>query len=230
MLVGCDTMTKINRVVSLPSIRDVLDARESCPHLCWLGIDPGTTTKQQARVLIENSNSTDKQWTEISDASIEARWLIGGLRSFDCSVGIQLENNVAESIALGPMPYAVRDIVDLLGQPDQIAMAQLVAPDQPFFTYALYYAKRRITVDVHTTNTKGPEPGDAGFNLWLNVDFYAAKHPEQWGKPQPWLGYGHLREYLPGAQISPTSLPLNLSTHSPYRGEIRKFEPTDPAL
>jgi hypothetical protein len=207
MLVGCDTMTKINRVDSLPPIRDVLDASETCPHLCWLGINPSTTTTEQAKTLIGNSNSLDQQWTKISNTDIFAIWFVGGSKSSTCTVSIQLEKGFVQSISMGPMLYTVGDIVELLGQPDQIAMAQLVAPDQPFFTYALYYDKRRITVDVHTTSTKGPQPSDKGYNLWLNVEFYAVTHPEQWGKPQPWLGYGHLREYLPGVEIPPTNQP-----------------------
>jgi hypothetical protein len=207
LLTSCATISHTGSIDSVPPIRDVLDTREACPHLCWLGINPGATATGQAKTLIGNSNSIDQQWTRVSDSDLFARWFVGGSRSSTCTIGIQLEKGVVQSISLGPMPYTVGDMVEIIGQPDQIAITQLTAPDQPYFTYALYYVNRRVTVDVHTTSTNGPQPTDKGYDLWLNAEFYAVTHPQEWGKPQSWLGYGHIQEYLPGLQIPPTSLP-----------------------
>jgi len=53
---------------------DTFQFNEQCPHGCWLGINPGTTTAAEAKAILQASNQIDKQdYTEF-DKGIDAVW------------------------------------------------------------------------------------------------------------------------------------------------------------
>ena len=60
-------------------------------------------------------------------------------------------------------------------------------------------------IGVYPAGETGPDPTDNVLILWLNTEFNYSTPPFSWGKSQPWLGFGHLKDYLPGIEI-PTDL------------------------
>ena len=51
----------------------------------------------------------------------------------------------------------------------------------------------------------GPEPSDTIVELWLNTEFNNSILKD-YGPIQPWLGYGYIKDYLPGVEIPPYDL------------------------
>lgn len=203
LLISCNAIPNEMTGGSLPPIGKTFELSEKCPHLCWMGINPGTTTMEQAKLIISESNQINKQYTQVSEDHISIVWNIGKLKSYSSNVGIQLENGLVKSIDIGVGYYTINDFIKFLGKPDEICATKITAADAIYYTYSVYYISSKIEIDVGIGSQKGPYPSDIADVIWLNSEFYPASHPE-WGITQPWLGYGHLNDYLPGVEILPT--------------------------
>ena len=104
------------------------------------------------------------------------------------------------------VPNTIDDFVKLLGQPDQIRISFQKPADAEYVQYAVYFSSRKVMIGVLVTNWTGPEPTDIVYLLWLNTDFIN-NPPFNWGEIQPWLGYGHIKEYLPDIEIPKDATP-----------------------
>ncbi len=206
VLASCQFIPVQTNMTSIPPIRDVLEFSEKCPHLCWLGINPGTTTTEQATVWLRSSDQIDQKTAQISEASFLATWFPGKQVNNPCVLEVDFEAGLVKSITLGSLLYTVDDVISAFGPPDEISVTEIKA-EGSFLTYSIYWNSKKMEIVVHTGGQNGPAPNDLVLQLSLNTDFYEANHPESWGKPQRWIGYGHIKDYLPGVEIPPTNQP-----------------------
>jgi hypothetical protein len=188
-----------------PSIES-FEVNERCPHLCWLGINPGATTVEEANAILKSSNRINQQSLQSSiDGRIE--WYAGKLDTFRWSVGVPTKNGLVESINFGNgwAPFVLSDFINLLGEPDEISIRVERPADAIYITYTVFFAKTNTRIFVNVGNDHGPDPNDRVNGLFLNTDFYGGDFSNQYieliNSQQPWKGYGHLKEYLPDQKL-----------------------------
>jgi hypothetical protein len=183
---------------------EAFDASENCPHVCWLGINPGVTTEADTKAILNKSNQI-KQRSIIEDESgIQAEWY--PVNSFPNRIGITFENGFAKQISISNVyPLTVGDLVSLFGKPSEIDININVVSDAVYADYMLFYSARQLAIFATTINNNGPDPKDG--ILWLVlIDKLDFNHPPKWldkqiDNRQPWLGFGHLKDYFPGQDI-----------------------------
>ena len=188
------------------------DVKKQCPHVCWLGINPGKTTIEQAKSIISISNQIDQSNTQISGDSITAYWIWGEMKDDPSEAYIQFESGIVKTISLGPLPYKMQDFINLLGEPDNIIAWDLERADGYEIGYQVYFQAQNIVIQVmaggENGNWNGPDPNDNVFAIWLNTELKNDVAPPRFGIIRPWLGYGHIKDYLPGGiQYPPTDTP-----------------------
>ena len=182
---------------------DAFDASEKCPHLCWLGINPGVTTKDEVRHLLRASEEIDQKEYHVDTNGIYTNWYYESTKELFAYVHIECANDVVSTIYLYFMaPIKISDFVKLLGEPPQISVSIENEPDTVFVNYSLYYPSRKIFVESTVWDKTGPTPSDMVRELSIN-----AKFDDEHLKLQPWLGFGHLQEYLPGQKLPPIPPP-----------------------
>jgi hypothetical protein len=183
---------------SLESLRDYLGIDESCPHICWGGINPGVTSAEEARVLL-GTTQAERYETFLGDAHIF----------------VYFDKNVVKSIYFDGLSdyidtlgrYALSDYIRLLGgNPDEIRIAIWGDYHCGMVGYLLYFSSRKTVLEIIDGGTNGLHPRDWVFGMALNVEFDATYlqgrsskvYDDKLSARQPWLGFGHLHEYLPG--------------------------------
>ena len=170
---------------------------KQCPHICWLGINPGKTTATQAKILLAFSNQIDPKGSQVDDNGINTTWIVDKHENYSSTVGIQFEDGLVKTIYLTSLPYTIDDFVKQLGEPDKIRIRMQEA-ERDFIMYAIYFPSRKVIITAFTSPLTGPDPADFNLTLVLNADFNNDNLSTDWGEIQPWLGYGHLNDYLPG--------------------------------
>ena len=101
----------------------------------------------------------------------------------------------------------MNNFIRLVGEPDEIYINLATAPGATYIQYMTYYDTERIMIAVSPGSRNGPDPNDLVYALFLNTEFDRANLLAEGENFQPWLGYGHLKDYLPGVQTPPTGLP-----------------------
>jgi hypothetical protein len=212
-LVSCQlTPSRITGNPFVPQLEG-FDFGQSCPHGCWLGMNPGITKVDKAKAILQASNQIDKSQYLIYPDGIITSWRPENLKNAICTVGVHFEKGVVDTLYLTNVPYTVNDFVRTMGQPDIIRIkVQRAIVDS--VAYAIYFSSRKVMVEVLYADWTGPAPNDRGTVL-LNVKPDLPTSPVDWGESQPWLGYGHIRDYLPGVEI-----PTQGATPNPSQGEI----------
>lgn len=183
-----------------PSPSDAFVYDEHCPHVCWLGINPGVTTIEEARSLLRSSNQINQKLYSDDETGYPVEWRTGQLPT---RVGIYSENGIVKRISFGvsTFPLTMNGIINLLGEPEQISITWEQAPDDDCcISYVIYYPTQKAAIWVLPGNDRGPDPNDR-IGLVLNIELDEANAP-RWLRDskdsfQPWLGYGHLAEYVP---------------------------------
>ncbi len=174
---------------------------QECPHVCWLGINPGITTVEETRTLLSSSNQIDQASYTEDESGIGVEWFTKQMGVHSASVGIVLDKETVKSINfLFPTSVKVQEFIDLLGEPDQISIRKVKTPEVTYFEYAIYYLIPKTLIFAFTTDENGPNPGDSVDIVYLNTDpddpnvqNWFLQHKDL---RQPWLGFGHLEEYL----------------------------------
>jgi hypothetical protein len=169
--------------------------------VCWLGIDPGVTTAEEALALLGSSSQIDQDSFEKNETGARVEWHSEPGISNQARVGMVFENGVVQSINfMFLVPVKIQGFVDLFGEPDEISIMENVAPDARYIDYFVYYTPEKIVMFVLIASENGPDPSDFIRDLYLNIN------PDDPNAPhwmldykdlrQPWLGFGHLDEYL----------------------------------
>ncbi len=173
---------------------------ENCPNLCWMGIHVGTTSAGQAVTLLKNAKNIEQ--VQLFGSSIQAVWLHHGIQESETSVSLQFSNGVIESMSLHAFEFFnVGDLLSVLGEPDSLNIHNDCGMDS-CTDYLFYYSTFDTTVKVWPGGTRGLAPTDPVTEISVNM------HKESPEYLQPWLGYGHLTDYL--KKPMPTSTPYRV--------------------
>ncbi len=181
---------------------DEFELSEQCPYVCWLGINPGITTAEEAMSIILSSNQINEDTLlELDEKTIYLIWETQNHRS---SVTIGFEKGLVEGIGFAvPTNYKVNDFVNLLGKPAETLVQFHEEVEISFYSYILFFPLTRTVIFSSSANPDGPNPEDSIDHLSLNIgvdEITSNNSPVI--NIQPWLGYGHLQDYLPGVDIS----------------------------
>jgi hypothetical protein len=181
-----------------------LNSNNQCLTLCWMGINPGITTFDEAKTILTASDQIDQKWLNVTNSKIYAAvWYTEPTHEITGNVGLTFENGVVKTISLTNPPFTMKNIIDLIGEPDKISYFVLDTPDGPgkMLYYAVYFTPRKIMI-FSGGGWNGPQPDDSMKWLRINTEFDSAFHQEI-GVIQPWRGYGHIKDYLPDVEIPP---------------------------
>jgi hypothetical protein len=171
----------------------VFQAGDACPHLCWLGINPGVTKPDEAVALVKASDLVDQNM-EVTDTGIVAKWFTEKTKKLVASAYVRFDQGVVKSIALSDMsPFTLKDIIVLIGEPSGINIDMNITGDVMEMPYGAYYFSRDVFISADAAET-GIQANDPVRSLILNVpynkDIFRA-----------WVGYGHLAEYFKGKEV-----------------------------
>jgi hypothetical protein len=175
-----------------------------------MSIKPGVTTMEEATTLLSASDQFDRESIEITEYGIAVKWHMGATSaSFTTWVRIYASDNGADVKSItfvGLDPYTVEDFIDFLGEPDEIFIIIRNAPHGRYLDYALHYPSLNTFFYANPREKMiGPDPGDHIEKMYLDTNL-DDENLEPWiiidnGNRQPWLGYGHLDEYLPNVKL-----------------------------
>jgi hypothetical protein len=181
--------------------RNVLGIDVNCPRLCWNGINPGVTSAAEARAIL--GIGLLKQWD-------------------DDKVGqVTIENDLVKSIYISSssseLDFRMNDFIQVLGDPAEIRIEVFPGIECPFGSFFVYYPSRKLTLYVSSfRNADGPDWQDYPAGMVLNTEFddnafYNDVLMHFWIDPldkknhpfkrQPWLGFGHIHDYLSGRSL-----------------------------
>jgi hypothetical protein len=190
LLTSCSTSS-----ISLPLIYN-----RDCPHVCWLGINPGVTTAVEARGLLRSSNQIDQTSYKEDPSGFTVEWM-SRPKSEPTAVGLSVENGLVKTIYLNSFgTLRMQDVIGLLGEPEEISLSKVVAPDSIYTDYIVYFTSAKAIAFVMAMGKDGPASENYVDVLFLNLDASDPGAPK-WVLQhnqfrQPWLGFGNLKEYL----------------------------------
>jgi hypothetical protein len=192
--------------IQQPTITSIntINSNEQCLFLCWMGINPGVTTFDEAKTILSTSDQIDQKWLDITNSEINAAiWYTETAHEITGNVGLTIENGVVKTITLGEPLFKMKNIINLIGEPDKISYLVLDTPDGPgkMLYYAVYFTPRKIMI-LSRGGWNGPDPDDLMIWIKINTEFnttFLQKNVVF----QPWRGYGHFKDYLPDVEIPP---------------------------
>ena len=194
ILAGCQSSSPV----------EAFDVGENCPHVCWLGINPSATTAIEAIAIINKSNQIRQESIIEDKTGVRAEWFAG--TSFPNRIGIYFKNDLVKQIYVSHIhPLSVGDLVEFLGEPDEIGININKVSDAVYADYILFYSSRQSAIFASTINNNGPDPTDGIDVLILTDELNREDSPkwliEKYQIRQPWLGFGHLKDYFSGQDI-----------------------------
>ncbi len=183
------------------NILSSLEYDKKCPHGCWLGINPGVTTENEAMSILKASAEIEQDSYVQYDDYTYMKWFMEKTPGYEFPIQIVFENNLVQRIYItNIIPVSISDLFKIFGEPSEINITYELPPDTPrFVRYSVYYPQQRIQIDVAPAFWNEPVPYDLVRNLSLNVEYHPVSTIS--AALQPWLGFGHLKDYLPGIEI-----------------------------
>ncbi len=184
---------------------DVFTTGEQCPNVCWLGIHPGTTTRQEAIDIF--TKAPEQLEMRVLAGSLEGEWVTDKDKRSQGFVSIRFAGDVVDTIMLGRLlPFKTSDFVSLLGEPSKMWIFwtdDRVGYGFKRTRYGLYYPEQKIEVQAGYSGIDADDWG--GPNPESEIEWVKLNVQPQYGEAhlQPWLGYGHLEEYRPKAVPTP---------------------------
>lgn len=180
------------------------EVNDNCPNVCWLGIQPGVTSRDDAIAILEASDRIDHNTLDDHfEIGLPVKWLMDVGGDTYSWVYFGIENGLVQKISFGDL-YAIKvsDLIDLLGVPDEISVRLESGLEYSYTRYVIYYHSLRILIGANPIGmVAGPSPDDPTRIMIINTEFDDANMGpqliEDYRHRQPWLGYGHLDEYLP---------------------------------
>ena len=169
-------------------------AGDACPHICWMGINPGVTKKDEALVLLKASDQIDQNM-EVTDTGIVTHWFTEKTKKYSIQAYVRFdENGVSKSIALtDTSPFMLKDLIAIFGEPSGINIDMNIYGNVMEMPYGAYYFARKAFISADATEL-GVQPNDAVHTIILNVPYKEELF-------RPWEGYGHLAEYFKGKEV-----------------------------
>jgi hypothetical protein len=175
-----------------PSI-EAFQFGEQCPHLCWLGINPGVTKSEEVEALLRASDQIDPN-LELSETGVVVKWYTEKTKKLTASAYVRFDKGVASSIAFNDLaPFTLGDFINLAGEPDGVNIDMNIYGDIMEMPYGAYYFSGQILVGADAADT-GLHANDTVTSLILNV-------PYEHKLFRKWVGYGHLAEYFAGKDV-----------------------------
>ncbi len=179
--------------LSMETLRSYLGIDERCSHVCWSGINPGVTSADKARMILGTTQTEKYETTQ----------------GYDTHISVYFEKDLVKSIyfeGLADPIHTLRNYIQLLGKPDEIRSAVWGVYHCDSLAYLLYFSSRKTTLEIINGGSNGPNPEDWVFEVALNVEYDDAVlqlragkvYDDKLSERQPWLGYGHFQDYLPG--------------------------------
>ena len=186
---------------SLIPISSTFTYTKDCPHICWLGINPGVTTAEEALALLSSSSQIDQSsYVDKNETGVRVEWHTKQMGINPIRVGVVFENGIVNSISFDFGIYVkIGEFIDIIGQPDEISINKNAAEMPRYMNYVVYYTSINALIFVNVTDIAGPDIDDPVTILYLNISPDKAKplsFMSGQNLRQPWLGFGHLEEYL----------------------------------
>jgi len=194
-----------------PSI-EAFDTSEKCPHICWLGINPGVTLAEEAHLLLRASNQIDQERFHASPDGIRIYWFTEKQKTDYVEIDISNVIGRVETITFSQLtPFTMNDLVNLFGEPDEISIRVDKPADAEYVSYMVYYTKKKTIMWIMPGSSTGPQPTDHYIQqLVLSTEFKTLPPSllaDYDNYRQPWLGYGHFENYLPGLATPVSDVP-----------------------
>src|SRR5687767_313333 len=76
---------------------DAFQVGETCPQMCWLGINPGVTTAAEAETLLKASDQVDQAALTVAETGIQATWFTETTKTLRSNVYVYLEQGLVKS-------------------------------------------------------------------------------------------------------------------------------------
>ncbi len=128
--------------------RDDFQFNQQCPHLCWLSINPGTTTSQDAIRILSVSNHIDQESLQVSSSqTYEAVWYTGRTKASKTAVYMDLKNGLIRMISFDHPPFSLSDFMNLVGEPDKIRFMVMRTAETTEVIYAVYFSSTRVMIE-----------------------------------------------------------------------------------
>jgi len=195
VLVSCQSAS--NNTTSQPI--QTFEVSEQCPHVCWLGINPGVTSVEDAEALLQGSDQIDHKTIVRSEDSMQVLWTTGGMENLYTRVGLGFQEVDIQTIYFTNLIFKLDDLIALFGEPEEISI-HVEPADNKSIIYTLYYPSTKTMIYSISGGSNGPNPKDYVDILSLNAEFDSPNLPtwraNDYKNRQPWLGYEHLEEYL----------------------------------
>ena len=177
---------------------------EDCPNVCWLGIHPGTTSIEDAKLILMTSDQIKKNdFFQVTNDGLQSVWRYSDKsNNYVSDFQLYFNNDTVSSIQFNTLaPFTLGDFISLLGEPETIIIKLDKTIDGgDLVHYAVYFPLQRVSLSVYPGSWDGSSQGDQISLLTLNGEFTYSFFLKG-EQPQLWLGYGHLDEYLPGVEI-----------------------------
>ena len=113
---------------------------QECPHVCWLKINPGVTTVEETKTILNSSSQIDQTSYIEDDTGLRLEWYSDIRQSLPIRVGIVSENEVVQKLYFDFNTIVkIREFIDLMGEPDEISVKQELWVDGVNTDYIIYY-------------------------------------------------------------------------------------------
>ncbi len=159
---------------------------DPCSAPCFLGINPGVTTEEQALAII--SSKLDVMSCDRWDTRNR-----GGDRGIRCSniIGITFnDQNLVNGVGFSPsLVITLNDIIRKYGNPDGVFITASGIDNTPPIVALLYFNKENMIVYL-------PEQNSTQYNLKPDIQIESIQYLEQsdylfnFRSAKPWNGYG----------------------------------------
>jgi len=208
LLAGCAHDSRTAPVSPLP-LANFFEFNGACPQTCFMGIMPGITKRENVSTLLSTSDQFSVPVFRKEENDFIVQWYLIPSTQVSTWVNISInpQDDLVQSIIFKSIdPYRINDFAGLLGEPDEISAFVEEPADARYISYSLYYSKINVLLYIQTDRFTGHQKDDVVDQLYINAPM-DEEHVPPWivthyNNRQPWLGYGHLEEYIPGIETS----------------------------
>ena len=128
ILILCIIFTLGCTLVDLTGPRSKIDllSDNTCDKPCVLGITPGVTTKEQAKIVVDKSTLLSNCMEQDLSSQGGVQWIECNSKSFN----IVFSDDIVERITLSPSDLNVEQLIQRYGTPDTVGVIIGSLPDE----------------------------------------------------------------------------------------------------